>query len=85
MKNLTSLSHIRQYGVASVLQSDVETSELFDALKVVQYHYQALNANDQEFVPYQVLVVAPLVNETMYMMPNTWLYSQEQARRDGPS
>ena len=76
--NLTSLSHIcqfgewpGQYGVASALSIDTESGVPVVSIRVVQYHYQAIDANEQEFLPYQVLVVAPIVNDTLYMLPSS--------------
>ena len=72
-----------QYGVASALSIDAESGVPVDSISVVQYHYQVIDANEQEFVPYQMLVVAPIVNDTLYTMPNTWLHSQDHLLRKG--
>ena len=90
VKNLTSLSHIRrsaewpgQFAVASALSSDAQSGESVDALEVIQYHYQAIDPTHQKFVPYQVIVVAQLANETLYYMPQSWLYKQEHLLQQG--
>ena len=57
--------------MASALSIDAESGVPVDSIRVVQYHCQAIDANEQEFVPYQVLVVAPIVNDTLYMLPNS--------------
>ena len=34
-------------------------------------------------MPYQVLVIAPIVNDTLYMLPSSWLHSQDHLLRRG--
>ena len=50
---------------------------------MIQYHYQAIDPTHQKFVPYQVIVVAQLANETLYYMPQSWLYKQEHLLQQG--
>jgi hypothetical protein len=88
---LTSWSHIRrsgewsgQFGTVSVTRQD-DQGKVVDALEVRQYHYETADPSEQEFAPYQSIVMAVNFSGNLYALPKTWLWSQTHLLGPGES